>query len=81
MKTNLIATMLCLSLVLIFSGCASKEVVYVPKKCLVDKPAQFYPYDCRKIKNDLGFMQCVAENHAKMMANYEMLEKAFDGCR
>ena len=81
MKTLPIAKMLWLLLVVFFSGCAQKEVVYVPQKCLVEKPAQFYPYDCRNIKNDLGFMQCVAENHTKMLANYEMLEKAFEGCK
>lgn len=81
MKTSLIVKTLCLLLVLIFSGCASKEVVYVPQKCLVEKPAQFYPYDCRNIKNDLGFMQCVAENDAKLKADYEALEVAFMGCK
>lgn len=81
MKTSQIVKTLCLLLVLIFSGCASKEHVYVPQKCLVEKPKYFTALDCRNVKNDLGFMQCVAENYATSQANFEMLEKAFDGCR
>lgn len=81
MKTSQIVKTLCLLLVLIFSGCASKEYVYVPQKCLVEKPAQFPMGNCRVLKSDLEFMQCVAENYTKLQADYEALEKAFDGCK
>ena len=80
MKTNLIVKTLCLLLVLIFSGCASK-VVYVPQKCLVEKPSQFPKGNCRVLKSDFEFMQCVAENYAKLKADYEALEVAFMGCK
>lgn len=81
MKTNLIVKTLCLLLVLIFSGCASKEVVYVPQKCLVEKPSQFPVGNCRVLKSDFEFMQCVAENYAKLKADYAALEVAFMGCK
>ena len=41
MKTSLIVKTLWLLLAVFFSGCAQKEVVYVPQKCLVEKPKQF----------------------------------------
>ena len=81
MKTSLIVKMLWLLLAVFFSGCAQKEVVYVPQKCLVEKPKQFVILDCRNIESDLGFMQCVAENYENGQANYEMLDKAFEGCK
>lgn len=81
MKTSPIAKMLWLLLVVFFSGCAQKEVIYVPQKCLVEKPKQFVILDCRNVESDLGFMQCVADNYTTGQANYEMLEKAFEGCK
>ena len=82
MKTNLIVKTLCLLLVLIFSGCAAKtETVYVPQKCIVEKPAQFPAGNCRVQKSDFEFMKCVAENYTKLQADYEALEVAFEGCK
>ena len=81
MKNSLIVKTLWLLLALIFSGCAQKEVVYVPQKCIVEKPVKSVPQNCRLLKSDLGFMQCVAENYENGQANYEMLEKAFEGCK
>jgi len=74
--------MLSLLLALSFSGCAAKvETVYVPQKCLVEKPVQFPMGNCNVFKSDLAFMQCVAENYTKLQANYEALEVAFEGCK
>ena len=81
MKTSLIVKTLCLLLVLIFSGCASKEVVYVPQKCLVEKPLKSETKNCRGYGNDLDFMQCVAINYTSLQGDYEMMEKAFMGCK
>lgn len=79
---NLIVPMLWLSLALFFSGCAPKEItVYVPQKCLVEKPSQFPVGNCRVQKSDFEFMQCVAENYTKLQADYAALEVAFDGCK
>lgn len=79
---NLIVPMLWLLLALIFSGCAAKtETVYVPQKCLVEKPAQFPAGNCRVFKSDFEFMKCVAENYTKLQADYEALEVAFEGCK
>lgn len=81
MKTSQIAIMLCLLVVLSFSGCASKEVVYVPQKCLVEKPLKSELRNCRGYGNDLDFMQCVALNYSSLEGDYEMMEKAFEGCK
>ena len=81
MKTNLIVKTLCLLLVLIFSGCASKEVVNIPQKCLVEKPLKSEAKKCQGYGNDLDFMQCVAINYTTLQGDYEMMEKAFDGCK
>ena len=81
MKTNLIVKTLCLLLVLIFSGCASKEIVYVPQKCLVEKPLKSEAKKCQGYGNDLDFMQCVASNYTTLQCDYEMMEKAFEGCK
>ena len=81
MKTSLIVKTLCLLLVLIFSGCASKEVVYVPQKCLVEKPLKSEAKKCQGYGNDLDFMQCVAINYTSLQGDYEMMEKAFEGCK
>lgn len=80
MKTKLIAKTLLALLVLIFSGCA-KDVVYVPQKCIIEKPLKTEPKNCRMIKSDLDFMQCVAENYTNLEGDYEALEKAFEGCK
>ena len=81
MKTSQIVKTLWLLLAVFFSGCAQKEVVYVPQKCLVEKPKQFTILDCRNIESDFGFMQCVAENYYTLQSDYEILEKAFEGCK
>ena len=79
---NTIVPMLCLLLVLTFSGCAPKEItVYVPQKCLVEKPSKFPAGNCRVQKSDFEFMKCVAENYTKLQADYEALEVAFEGCK
>lgn len=80
MKTNLIVKTLCLLLVLTFSGCAS-TVVYVPQKCLVEKPLKSEAKKCQGYGNDLDFMQCVASNYTTLQGDYEMMEKAFEGCK
>lgn len=79
MKTKLIATTLLLLLVATFSGCT--RTVYVPQKCTLEKPIKHEPINCRAIKDDLSFMQCVAENHTTLEGDYEALEKVFEGCR
>ena len=81
MKTSQIVKTLCLLLVLIFSGCASKEVVHVPQKCLVEKPLKSEAKKCQGYGNDLDFMQCVAINYTTLQGDYEMMEKAFEGCK
>lgn len=80
MKTSLIVKMLWLLLAVIFSGCAQK-VVYVPQKCLVEKPIKSESKNCKEIKSDLEFMKCVAENYYTLQGDYEILEKAFEGCK
>ena len=81
MKISQIVKMLLILLVVFFSGCAQKDVVYVPQKCLVEKPVKSVPQNCRVLKSDFEFMQCVAENFTRLEGEYESLEKAFDGCK
>lgn len=81
MKTNLIVKTLCLLLVLSFSGCASKGVVYVPQKCLVEKPKYWAEMNCSVVTSDLNYMKCIAENYTLLKANFEMAHKAFEGCK
>jgi len=81
MKTNQIAKTLSLLLVLIFSGCAHNEVVYVPQKCLVEKPLKNEAKNCHGLKSDLAFMQCVAENYTVLQGDYNALDVAFEGCK
>ena len=81
MKTSPIVKTLLILLVVFFSGCAQKDVVYVPQKCLVEKPIKSEVKNCKEIKNDLEFMQCVAENYYTLQGDYEILEKAFEGCK
>lgn len=82
MKTLPIAKTLWLLLALIFSGCAAKvETVYVPQKCLVEKPIKSMPKNCRVIKSDFEFIKCVAENYTNLQADYASLEVAFEGCK
>ena len=82
MKTSPIAKMLWLLLALIFSGCAAKvETVYVPQKCIVEKPVKSVPQNCRLLKSDFEFIKCVATNYYQLNGDYEMLEKAFEGCK
>lgn len=81
MKTSQIVKTLWLLLVVFFSGCAQKDVVYVPQKCLVEKPIKSELKNCKEIKNDLEFMQCVAENYYTLQSDYEILEKSFEGCK
>ncbi len=79
---NLIVPMLWLLLALTFSGCAPKEVtVYVPQKCLVEKPVKSVPQNCRLLKSDFEFMKCVAGNFIRLEGEYDALEKAFEGCK
>ena len=81
-KIKAIALMLWLLLALTFSGCAAKvETVYVPQKCLVEKPTYWAEMNCRGVTNDLSYMQCIAENYTLLKANFEMANKAFDGCK
>lgn len=79
MKTSPIVKTLLILLVVIFSGCASK--VFIPQKCMIEKPIKSEPKNCKKIKSDLEFMQCHAENYYTLQSDYEMLEKAFEGCK
>ena len=81
MKTSLIVKTLWLLLAVFFSGCAQKEVVYVPQKCIVEKPVKSVPQNCRLLKSDFEFIKCVAENFTRLEGEYEALEKAFDGCK
>lgn len=80
MKTSLIVKMLWLLLAVFFSGCAQKTQIIV-QKCQIEKPIKHDPINCRVIKSDLEFMQCVAENYYQLNGDYEMLEKAFEGCK
>lgn len=82
MKTKLIAVMLLALLALTFSGCATKEIkVYVPQKCLVEKPLKTEEKKCAMLQSDLEFMQCIAENYTNLQGDYEALNKAFEGCK
>lgn len=81
MKTNPIVAMQCLLLVLFFNGCASKEYVYVPQKCLVEKPLKSEAKNCQALVNDLDFMQCVAVNYTNIIGDYQSLDVAFEGCK
>lgn len=81
MKTSPIVKTLWLLLAVFFSGCAQKDVVYVPQKCLVEKPIKSEVKNCKEIKSDLEFMQCVAENYYTLQSDYEILEKSFEGCK
>ena len=80
MKTSLIVKTLLILLVLLFSGCATKTQIIV-QKCQIEKPIKSEPINCRVIKNDFEFMQCVATNYYQLNGDYEMLEKAFEGCK
>ena len=80
MKTSPIAKTLCFLLVVIFSGCTQKNV-YIPQKCMIEKPIKHDLKNCNTIKSDLEFMQCHAENYYTLQGDYEALEKAFDGCK
>ena len=80
MKTLLIVKMLWLLLAVFFSGCAQKTQIIV-QKCQIEKPIKHDPINCRVIKSDLEFMQCVATNYYQLNGDYEMLEKAFEGCK
>ena len=80
MKTLPIVKTLWLLLALIFSGCAQKTQIIV-QKCKIEKPIKHDPINCRVIKSDLEFMQCVATNYYQLNGDYEMLEKAFEGCK
>lgn len=73
--------MLLISLGLLFSGCASKEVLYVPTKCTIEKPQVATKENCREFKSDLEFMQCVARNYFRIQGDYDALSEAFDGCK
>ena len=77
-----IVLMLWILLALTFSGCAAKvETVYVPQKCLVEKPKYWAEMNCRVVINDLNYMQCIAENYTLLKANFEMAHKAYEGCK
>ena len=80
MKTLPIAKMLWLLLAVFFSGCTQKTQIIV-QKCQIEKPIKSEPINCRVIKSDLEFMQCVATNYYQLNGDYEMLEKAFEGCK
>ena len=80
MKTSPIAKTLLILLVCIFSGCAS-STVYIPQKCMIEKPMKHNPMNCKQLKSDLTFMQCHAENYYNLQGDYEALEKAFEGCK
>ena len=80
MKISPIVKTLLILLVLLFSGCATKTQIIV-QKCQIEKPIKHEPINCRVIKNDFEFMQCVAENYYQLNGDYEMLEKAFEGCK
>ena len=80
MKTSPIVKMLWLLLAVFFSGCAQQTQIIV-QKCQIEKPIKHDPINCRVIKSDLEFMQCVATNYYQLNGDYEMLEKAFEGCK
>ena len=80
MKTSLIVKTLWLLLVLLFSGCATKTQIIV-QKCQIEKPIKSEPINCRVIKNDFEFMQCVVANYYQLQSDYEVLEKSFEGCK
>lgn len=80
MKTSPIVRTLLISLVLLFSGCAGKTQIIV-QKCQIEKPIKSEPKNCRVIKSDLEFMQCVVANYYQLQSDYEVLEKSFEGCK
>ena len=80
MKTSPIVKTLLILLVLLFSGCATKTQIIV-QKCQIEKPIKSEPINCRVIKNDFEFMQCVATNYYTLQSDYEILEKSFEGCK
>ena len=80
MKTSPIVKTLLILLVTLFSGCATKTQIIV-QKCQIEKPIKSEHINCRVIKNDFEFMQCVATNYYQLNGDYEMLEKAFEGCK
>ena len=77
MKTSPIVKTLLILLVLLFSGCSQ----IIVQKCQIGKPIKSELINCRMIKSDLEFMQCVATNYYTLQGDYEILEKAFDGCK
>lgn len=80
MKTSQIVKTLLISLVVLFSGCAGKTQIIV-QKCKIEKPIKSEPKNCRVIKSDLEFMQCVASNYYQLQGDYDVLEKSFEGCK
>ena len=80
MKTLPIVKTLLILLVLLFSGCATKTQIIV-QKCQIEKPIKHEPINCRVIKSDFAFMQCVATNYYTLQSDYEILEKSFEGCK
>ena len=80
MKTSQIVKTLLISLVLLFNGCAGKTQIIV-QKCQIVKPIKSEPKNCRVIKSDLEFMQCVASNYYQLQGDYDVLEKSFEGCK
>ena len=80
MKTSQIVKTLLILLVLLFSGCATKTQIIV-QKCQIEKPIKSEPINCRVIKNDFEFMQCVVANYYQLQRDYEILEKSFEGCK
>ena len=80
MKTLQIVKTLLILLVLLFSGCATKTQIIV-QKCQIEKPIKSEPINCRVIKNDFEFMQCVVANYYQLQSDYEVLEKSFEGCK
>ena len=80
METSQIAKTLLILLVLFFSGCATKTQIIV-QKCQIEKPIKSELINCRMIKIDLEFMQCVATNYYTLQSDYEILEKSFEGCK
>ena len=80
MKTSPIVKTLLILLVLLFSGCATKTQIIV-QKCQIEKPIKSEPINCRMIKSDLEFMQCIAINYYTLQSDYEILEKSFEGCK
>lgn len=80
MKTSPIVRTLLILLVLLFSGCAGKTQIIV-QKCQIEKPIKSELKNCRVIKSDLEFMQCVASNYYQLQGDYDVLEKSFEGCK